>query len=92
MLLPLLSVLYHQVLKQDFGTLGILSLEQHTAPNHTNTKTVPYLHLSQVLWFYLNLQQKNHAVTLSLLPLPAWDGEENQKEKGKNWWVGMRTV
>ena len=26
---------------------------------------------------------KNHAVTLSLLPSPWWDGEENQKEKGK---------
>jgi len=30
---------------------------------------------------------KNHAVTLSLLPPPRWDGEENQKEKGKNSWV-----
>jgi len=27
------------------------------------------------------LQQKNHAVTLSLLPPPWWDGEENQKKK-----------
>jgi len=27
------------------------------------------------------LQQKNHAVTLSLLPPPQWDGEEHQKEK-----------
>jgi len=35
---------------------------------------------------------KNHAVTLSLLPPPQWDGEENQEEKGKNSWVGMRTV
>jgi len=33
---------------------------------------------------------KNHAVTLSLPP--RWNGEENQKEKGKNSWVGMRTV
>ena len=24
---------------------------------------------------------QNHAVTLSLLPSPPWDGEENQKEK-----------
>jgi len=24
---------------------------------------------------------KNHAVTLSLLPLPRWDGKDNQKEK-----------
>jgi len=35
---------------------------------------------------------KNHAVTLSLLPLPQWDGEENQKEEGKNPWAAMRTV
>jgi len=27
------------------------------------------------------LQQKNHAVALSLLPPPWWDGEENQKKK-----------
>jgi len=27
------------------------------------------------------LQQKNHTVTLSLLPPPQCDGEENQKEK-----------
>jgi len=27
------------------------------------------------------MQQKNHAVTFSLLPPPRWDGEENRKEK-----------
>jgi len=27
------------------------------------------------------LQQKNHTVTLSLLPPPWWDGKRNQKEK-----------
>jgi len=27
---------------------------------------------------------KNHAVTVSLLPPPQWDGEENQKEKRQN--------
>jgi len=26
---------------------------------------------------------KNHTVALSLFPPPRWDGEENQKEKGK---------
>jgi len=26
---------------------------------------------------------KNHAVTVSLLPPPQWEGEENQKEKEK---------
>jgi len=41
---------------------------------------------------FLQFATKNHAVTLSLLPPPQWDGEENQKEKGKNSWVGMRTV
>jgi len=35
---------------------------------------------------------QNHAVTLSLLPPPRWDGQENQKQKGKNSWAGMRTV
>ena len=35
---------------------------------------------------------KNHTVTLSLLPPPWWGGEENQKEKGKNLWIGRRTV
>jgi len=34
-----------------------------------------------MLWFCLNLQQRTYAVTLSLLPPPRWDGEENQKEK-----------
>jgi len=29
------------------------------------------------------LATKNHAVALSLLPPPQWDGEENQKEKAK---------
>jgi len=37
--------------------------------------------LMVVMWFCLNLQQKSHAVTLSLLPPHRWDGEENQKEK-----------
>ena len=41
-----------------------------------------------MLWFYFNLQQKNHAVALSLLPPPRWDGEENQKEKGKTCVLG----
>jgi len=30
----------------------------------------------------------NHAVTLSLLPPPRWDGEENQKEKGNTLGLG----
>jgi len=29
------------------------------------------------------LATKNHAVFLSLLPPPQWDGEDNQKEKAK---------
>jgi len=29
------------------------------------------------------LATKNHAVALSLLPSPQWDGEEKQKEKAK---------
>jgi len=29
------------------------------------------------------LATQNHAVALSLLPSPQWDGEENQKEKAK---------
>jgi len=36
---------------------------------------------ASLLWFCLNLQQKNHTVTLSLLPPPWWDGKRNQKEK-----------
>jgi len=31
---------------------------------------------------------KNHIVTLSLLPPPWWDRQENQKEKGKNSLAG----
>jgi len=29
----------------------------------------------------LQFATKNHAITLSLLPPPWWQGEENQKEK-----------
>jgi len=36
----------------------------------------------------LQFATKNHAVTLSLLPPPWWDGEENQKEKGKTRGLG----
>jgi len=35
---------------------------------------------------------EDHAVTLPLLPPHRWDGEKDQKEKGKNSWVGMRTL
>jgi len=30
---------------------------------------------------FASICKKNHAATLSLLPPPRWDGEENQKEK-----------
>jgi len=44
-----------------------------------------------LLWFCLNLQQSSTQLLSHSFPLPSGMGRRI-KEKGKNSWVGMRTV
>jgi len=53
--------------------------------NLKQLKQVKVTLFKTLLWFCLNLQQKNHAVNLSLLPpsLVRWGGESEGKEAKK---------
>jgi len=55
---------------------------------HLNARIQPQI--AALLQIGRGRQKKDHAVTLSLIPLLGCGGE--WKEKGKNWWVGIRAV
>jgi len=70
----------HKETKQ-FSLEILVHKTKHKKKNTATAINQNTLYMAVTVW--PEFATKNQAVTLSCLPPPQWDGEENQKEKGK---------